>query len=210
MFGLYFSWSDESFEVVIEDPFSALSWASGEMKMPAYICEPWSSYVFTLKKNQDFFALFPASVFAKKFQSQEFDQYYAYPLSHLNLDLNVEKVEVKDSVFRDSDFVISWNLQEEPCWFSAYQAKDRDQDQILNFLLALAEERLSEAADLLNFNQKLLPFIEVLQRCEKSHWEAKNGKLEMQALCETGAWPMNLRYRVWIEKGSLYLGIAVL
>lgn len=199
---------NSSYQISIQDPNHALSWDSWEIKLPPYLCEPWTSYLFNLKRNSTFLTDFPDAVFDNNEKLVlNHDTYYAYPLSRLDIDLNVDKIFVQNSIFRKLNFVMSGSLMNEPCRFVTYQAKDRNKDQILNFLIELANWNLQDIVPILNHNESLIPFMWVLDKCWDPNWKIEKTRLVSSMVCDTESWPDILKYSLFIAHWSLYLSI---
>lgn len=201
---------DTQYLLKVQNPWKPFEWSTWELKLPPYPCEPWKNYSFYLKKNPIPLAFFTDLQGSWTSFDTSWDSiwtFYAYPLAHLNIDLNLKKIKVNSPVFTQRAYSISGNLNDEACWFTTYQAQDRKEDEIIAFLEALLKENLSWALQLLEKNQNLIPFLWVFDVCSTPSWKIEKIYLTTSLLCNGGSGPEFLKFKLFVAAWSLYLTI---
>ena len=141
--------------------YDQLSWE--ETKLPTYRSHGIDKIKFFLKDREPLPKIEntrkKSELDEKFFDPEGLDFYYAYPLSRLQVDLFIDKVEISFLDKQRSIFIDKDSPEDTDSWrFTSYQKPRRKKTEILTFLTALANFQTEEARDMLVKNNELLPF----------------------------------------------------
>ena len=100
--------------------------------------------------------------------------------------------------------MIEGSLQDQPCRFNRYQAKDSKRSQILDFLYALAHFDTTKAKRLIQSHGNLTPF-HILDGCYAVQISAEKESLKGSAICEESGGPGVVDFELFIAGEVLYL-----
>lgn len=166
-----------------------------ELKREIYRCWIADRYSFSIIPHFPF--QIPSN--QKAIQAWEF---FVYPLAELSRDLFVDKIiaEYENQTW----VVIEGKLQDQPCRFNRYQAKDHKRSQILTFLSALAVYDTQKAKNLIQLHGNLTPF-HILDRCYAVQLSAEQESLKGRAICEESGWPGVVDLEFFVAGDGLYL-----